>query len=899
MKQGPNLKFKLFTLLFLFTAWAAHAQSFTITGTVRGTDSIAITAATVTLKNASGIITVTTNSKGKFTFDGLGKGPYALGINIARYEPYTDSPILTGKNINLGTIQLKAVTHELQEVSIIEKVLAMVQKDDTLEFNSAAFKLSQDADATDLVKKLPSLTVYGNRITAQGEEVSKILIDGKPFFSNDPYATLKLLPAGIIAKVQVYNEKSEQEQFTGFSEGQTSKTINIVTKPNKRNGIFGKLYAGTGKDVTATRYGTGADLNRFNDNERITVTGHTDNLNAANFADPNPTANGGTGYTTTTGAAINYTNKTGEKTDWTGNYAFYRSGNQNQKTLAKTFTIPTGEGQLYREQNNSQIQSANHKVNLHIFGKIDSLTSLIISPQFSFQQTEGNTQRTGNTTDSLGALNETINNSNSHVRSYTLGGSLFYGHKFRKKGRTLSVNLNSGSNVNHSAILLKGNNTFFRSPLLSDTLNQLTDQNQSGSNYNGELNYTLPSGKHGQVRAVADVSYMPSKNEKNVYNYADGVYSLRDTLLSNALTNTAWNNKAGLSYWVHLKKYDFSVGANYQLVTLYGVNGAAASGYSARNFRNLLPTASYKYRFSRSSNIQVNYSTYTRVPTVTQLQNVVSNADPLHLVAGNPLLTQPYTHNLLVRYNFTGKAGKKSLNWLFGSYYTVNPISTNVIVAGKDTFLQQHILLPKGSQLTIPVNTLPSLQLTSNAGYSLPLTKIKCALSINISGDNNSTPAVINNIVNYQHRTNGSLSIAINSNISEKIDFSFTTAASVIASTNTLNRQANSTYYNQSGTGMLNLVLAHNILLNTNLSYQINYGLTAGYNQNYLVWNMSVGKKLFKKQQGDIRLTAIDLLNKNTNMQHIVTETYVQDSRSNILQRYVLLTFSYRIRDFN
>ncbi len=901
MKIAATQKLAISTAIFILVTCCTRAQTYMVNGTVKSMDSIAVASAAISIQKYKGAGSAITDSNGFFKVAGLVPGKYVVTVNKPGFTSHIDSVTLVDKNLDLGLIILTPFTHELKEVSVVEKILAMVQKDDTLEFNSGAYKINPDADAADLIKKLPSLAVRNNRITAQGEDVVKILIDGKPFFGNDPYNTLRLLPAGIIAKVQVYNEKSEQEQFTGFSEGQTSKTINIVTKPGKRNGVFGKLYAGTGGDENTTRYGTGADINHFNGDTRITATAHSDNLNATNFTDPNPTASGGSGYTTNTAAAINHTDKWGKKTDWNGSYAFDDASNSNQKTLIKNYTIPSSYGQVYRENNTNYARTFTHRVNMGIYTKIDSLNTLNILPQLSFQNSNGNTQRAGNTTDSLGALNAATNRSVNHNSSHTINGNLLYGHRFRIKGRSISLNLNANDNATQSTTLLQGSNTYFRSPLLSDTVNQQTIQNQVGSNYSGNITYTNPAGKEGQLKATVDINFMPSKNERNTYNYADATtsYSVKDTLLSNTLTNTTWNSKAGFSYRRHVAKHEISLGLHYQLASLQGNTPTVAGQQFERNYQNILPVTAYKYKFSRNSNIQINYSTYTRAPSVTQLQNVVINADPLHLSTGNPDLVQPYTHNLIMRYNYTSKNAQNSVNCSVGGYYTTNTISTNVIIADKDTLLMQRILLPKGSQLSIPVNTSPSTLLNSNAGYSMPLAKLKCLVNFTLNADYSRIPAIINNVVNYQNRTNGAFSIAINSNISENIDFTVTSNTAVVASNNSLHNQTNATYFNQGGTGTVNLILPHGIVFNTGITYQANYGLSAGYNQNFVVWNLSAGKKLFKKQQGDIRISAFDLLNNNNSIQHTVTETYVQDSRNNILQRYILLTFSYKLRDFH
>ena len=221
---------KLIPVLLLFLCHHAYAQSFSVTGTLTDERNKPIRPAEIKIKQKDAeSSTATTNWS--FTFKSLKPGIYNISITAAGFEDYTNNFRISDANVNLGRIILLPANHILDEVSIVEKVLAMVQKDDTLEFNSGAYKVNPDADAAELISKMPTIQINDKQITAQGENVVKVLVDGKPFFGNDPYASLKNLPADIIDKVQVYNEKSDQEQFTGFSEGNTSKTVNIITKP--------------------------------------------------------------------------------------------------------------------------------------------------------------------------------------------------------------------------------------------------------------------------------------------------------------------------------------------------------------------------------------------------------------------------------------------------------------------------------------------------------------------------------------------------------------------------------------------------------------------------------------------------------------------------------------------
>jgi len=899
--------------LFLFFPFFSFSQ--TITGKVVDEDSLPIAAAKIVLANPKDTIISKTNKQGNFSITATDTGLYYLTVSAHGYDEYKDSVTMSkapeqgpdsssGGVWGLGVIRLLLESHPLDEVKVVEKVLAMVQKDDTLEFNSRAFKVNPDADAADLVRKMPSIEINGQVITAQGENVVKILVDGKPFFGADPYASLKNLPADMIDKVQVYNEKSDQERFTGFSEGATSKTINLITKPDKRNGLFGKLYGGYGSDNSDDgKYGAGTTLNQFGGDQRITLTGQSNNINIQNFTSDNSNAaagGGGAGIVKTNAGGINYNDKWGTKTDVSGSYFFSETNSSMEGQLRRTYLLSVDSGQVFNQSSPSANQGYSHRFNMRLNYAADTMNSILWQPTFSLNKNNSNSQQAGNTVEALTPINNTTSSNQSNNTGLSFTNNILLRHKFHKRGRTFSMNLNAGNNGNDGTTIHTAQNIYYTSPSLSDTLNQQTLQKQNTWNLTGNATYTEPTANNGLLKLEYNISYLPASAQRNTddYSYTANNYSLPNDQYSNVFYSRNIAHRAGASYQVNMKKVTFSAGLNYQLTQLYNNQSLPVSYRLSQNFQNWLPTATLHYKCSKTQNLQATYNTNTQAPSVGQLQNVINNIDPLHLYTGNPALKQPYRHNLTLRYNATSNNAKNSFSASLTGAVTQHAIATNSIIATHDTTITQNIILATGSQLTMPVNINGNRSLSGNISYGMPLSSIKCHLNLSLNAGMNQSPSIINNVVNEQENKNAGLGASIGSNISENVDFLLSSNVNVVSNENSINRQLNTTYINGTSKASINLILWKGIVVNTAINYQSNSGLSAGYNQDYLLWNLSVGKKLFKKRQGDIRLSFFDLLNENNNIQHTITDTYIQDSRSNIQQRYFLLVFTWKINHF-
>jgi len=924
-----------FTLVLLILILpSAYGQGVTVSGILKDNTNQAIIGATVSVK-AAGTDSIVSGSVtdigGNFQLTDILPGAYKLEATSLGYESYNKNITVGNDAFNAGIIQLKESQTTLKEVTVEAKTPPVQQKDDTTQYNAASYKVNPDATAEDLIRKMPGMDLSSGSPQAQGEQVAKVLVDGKPFFGDDATSSLRNLPAEVIDKIQVYDEKSDQAQFTGFDDGNTSKTINIITKPGRRQGVFGKVYGGYGTDE---RYNAGGNINYFEGNRRLSLIGQTNNINIQNFASQdlvgisgssggrgggsrgggNPGGGGPGGgrgdasnnfqvnqqggISKTNAIGLNYSDKWGEKVDVTASYFFNNSNNVTDQETHKNYVLPLQAGQSYSDTSRAITNNYNHRFNLRLNYNIDSSNSLLFVPSISFQNNSGTSYMNGTTLlNGTDVLNGTNNRSNSDKNALNATGMLLYRHKFKKKGRTFSLWANGGYNTND------GDGTFYASNYFGDsvvTTDQVYDSKKNGWNINSNINYTEPLSQKSFLQIQYGLNYQQSESDKKTYKYvpADGSYSQLDSAYSNQFTTDYITNKGGISYRFADSSFNFNVGLNYQYADLSNQRVLPVDYDLKRNFNNILPSAMFMYRFSPKKNLRLFYRTSTDAPTVDQLQDVINNTNPLQLSSGNPNLVQAYQHRLNIRYSASNTQNASTFFAMLSGQYTQDYIANSTIIAEDKMELKDGVILGQGGQYTLPVNMNGYANIRSFATYGFPVSPLKSNLNINASAGYTRTPGMINNEKNYAGNTNLGLGIVLSSNISEKLDFTLSSNSNINYVRNTLNASSNNQYFNQNSKLLLNYIFWKGIVFNTELNHQFYSGLSAGYNQNFLLWNMSVAKKLFRNQQGEIRLSVYDLLKQNNSIQRTISEIYSQDVRTNVLQRYFMLTFTYNLRFF-
>lgn len=941
-----TIKKILLTGILILCTLIINAQPYTLSGNIIDDADksalIGVSASLTPISDTGNKIGNVTDVDGNFHISNVPAGTYNFTASYIGYKKY-ERRITLGSDLNLGTIKLEVLPTQLKNVVVEDKQIRAQQLGDTTQFNANAYKVNPDASAEDLVAKMPGITSDNNGVKVNGEDVKQVLVDGKPFFGDDPAATLKNLPAEVIDKIQVFDKLSDQAQFTGFDDGNSSKAINIITKRGKNNGQFGKVYAGYG---TNERFTAGGNINFFKGDRRISLIGMSNNINQQNFSTEDilgvvgnsggQNRGGGrrgggggrnssrgsfggggdagnflvgqqAGITNTNSIGLNYSDAWGKKIKVSGSYFFNATDNNNNTQLTRNYFTTSDTTLVYSENSGTESKNYNHRANFRLEYNIDSSNSLILSPRLSVQTNDYTTNLLAN--DTIGSnsdafasmpISSTGNSSIADNTGYTFSNDLLFRHKFDKRGRTLSLDFGTQLNEKKGTGELHSLNSY-TDPALADSLNQQYTLYNNGYTLSGSINYTEPIGK----KSMLMINYSPSYNknradkETDSLNAATGIYDLHSDSLSNKYDNTYITQSGGINYRLRGEKLSVMAGLNLQYATLQGEQTYPYSYSLDKNFTSLLPRAMFNYRFSKEKNLRIFYRTSTNPPSVSQLQNVVDISNPLLLKTGNPDLKQDYTHTLIFRYGGTNsKTARNFFAFLYGSYVN-DYIGNATYIPSGDTAHVNGIVIPAGSQLTLPVNLNGYYTARTFFTLGLPVDIVKSNLNLNAGLTYNHTPALINNETNYSNNYAVNGGVVLGSNISEKIDFTLSYNGNYNLVKNTLQTQSDNTYYSHTAAFKINWMPYKGLVLNTDITHNYYSGLTnSTYNQSFFLWNAYAGYKFLKNRALEARISAFDILNQNKNIARTTTETYIEDSRTQVLTEYFMFSLTYTLRNF-
>lgn len=884
-------------LLLLLLTLRGYGQGYVIKGMVRtaSSDSVGVQVRVMGAKDYKQTIDI---GSSRYVLQVPDTGRYVLEFWAEGYGAGMVHVWVRDSVTTADSVVLVGMSRLLQEVTIRSQGPLAVQKEDTTEYSSSGLKVHADADAADLIKKLPSVEVNGKEVRAQGERVVKVLVDGKPFFGDDAIATLKNLPAEVINKIQVYNERSEQDRFAGAREAAMPKVMNIVTHEHKRNGVFGTHSSGVGvASNDAPVYNTATTANVFRGDRRVTLTGQYNNVNNRSFGEGELSAGGGgSGINKTLAGGVNYTDKWGKKTDASLSYHRSNSDMEVERSTYRQYILPGMANQVYEERSPSNSVGNNNRMNVRVSTKVDSNNTIVVQGNASVTGGNSLVERVGYTYNDAGPINNTRNGNRGERMGVQGGGHVLYMHRFGKVGRTASVNAGGNLNNMESNTHQYASNSYYSGGSSGDTLNQVVRNNQQNGGLNGNVVYTEPVSKTASVKVQYNVQWTPAVTERQTMDQTT-TPPLIDSVLSGRTDNVNMTQRGGAGVQLKLKGVEVYASANYQMASLEQRQTGNVVLQTRRSFENVLPTVNADIKLQDKRHLSINYQTATNMPSVSQLQEVASNSDPLHISIGNAALKQSMSHTGALRYSAQPNGGKRSLAVSVTGNVVANQISSASYIAMQDTVIAQ-LARPAGTQLTVPINVNGGRSVSMNMSYSVPLPQIKCRLNMNVNAAINRQPAVVNGVLNYQQNRNGGVGLYINSALSERVDFSVSSMTMASSNYNPSSARGVMSNVQQSISASVQATLRYGIVVKTVANWQGNYGLSAAYNRSFALWNVSVGKKVLKKKQGEVNVSVYDVLNKNNNINRNITESYIDDVRTNMLQRYVMVSFVYRLSRF-
>jgi hypothetical protein len=938
------LKFILFLCVLFFTE-IVQAQKLSISGVIQDENSELFPGVQIDLLNDQNkaIQSERSNLKGEFTFYLNRQGQYSLTIQFLGYENDTINLLLKDSSIILKPIKLKITSKNLSEVVVKEKKPIGAVINDTLQFNASSFKVMKDATADELIEKMPSVTKDQGSIKSQGEEVKQVLVDGKPFFGTDPNLSLKNLPAELIDKIQIFDQLSEQSQFTGINDGNTVKTINIVTKSGLNNGQFGKLYSGFGlpdqNDNDEFRYQLGGNFNYFNGDRKISLIGMSNNINIQNFSiddilgamgsNNNQRGRGNFGgpprmgndsrrdsrnnssgpgdflvpqtggITTTHALGINYTDKLGSKLDINFSYFYNQTRNKTINELSRQYFQADTTNQNYFESNTSTSNNLNHRINGRLEYKIDSSNSIILRPRITFQTNTSKGNSHSLTILNGESINETTNENQFDSDGYNFSNSLLYRHKFRKPGRTISLDINANyapkddQSFQLSFTQYKENNQ-----LINDTLNQRRTNDYNKWGFNSNIEYTEPINPLHSLSL--NYRYNIGSDKPNLETY-DVTFNQTepDTLntdLSNRFDSKNSSHQIGVGYQFNKEQqWYISVRSSWQYSHLENQETFPGHLNLQKNFYNILPSLYLRYNISKSKNLNISYRSNTQIPTSTQLQYVLNNSNPVQLSIGNPDLRQSVSHNF--NFRFSSNNSDASMFYLMlGGSYTTDYITNHLYIQNRNLPIFNEFKIAPGSQLTIPENTSSSTQLRSFLSYTIPISLIKCNLTFDGSYVYTESPGLLDTMKFNTYQQFSTFGLSLTSNISQKFDFNiqFRPSYNTYKSADTKDN-----YFILDQRVKFNWQFTNKNIIRIEFNSKINQDLSRQFDQNIYLLNIAIGRKIFKNERGEIAIGVNDIFNENESIQRLVSEYYLEDSKNNTIQRFFMVSFTYNIRNYN
>ncbi|MBP1640402.1 MAG: TonB-dependent receptor [Bacteroidetes bacterium] len=922
---------KLIQLLIgicLLSAITASAQK--ITGKiVDGNTKQTIPNAGIALYGSTGSLITSTISTSTGTFDLHYKlsGVFRLRVSFVGYQNYEKNISLDGQNISLGTLILKETTQNMTEVVVKATIPLATQRGDTTVMNASAYKTNPDATVQDLVQKMPGIVMQDGKLQAHGEEVKQVLVDGKEFFKDDITAALKNLPASIVNEIQVYDSQSEQTRFTGFDDGNRLKTINVVTKTGVTRSQFGRLFAGAGND---NLYSAGGNLSLFRNDRRITIIGQSNNTNERNFAMGNIFSGGGNtngppgaqigstgggtsgnsdgvsnysvdtqnGINKTNSIGFNYSDQLSKKITLDGNYFFSSVNNASEQSSLYEYTVQ--KGQSYLENKSTTAHVINHRFNFRLDYAIDDNNSLFIRPNISFQQSDGTNMTLAHTDSATNRLNAFSSSTAPSLKGANISGQILYRHKFDRKGRTLSLDINSTTQNKNGHNYLNSITTSFSSNS-SDTIREYSNLHSNAYSFSANASYTEPINRRSMVMLNYMYGYQQSKSNQKAFNYNDSshLYDSPDSSLTSIYKSIYQTNSGGMSYVYHTRKMNLNANVNYQHANLTGENELSnAFSIPSKVYDNVLPSMMLRYSFSSSAQLQVDYRTSASAPSITQLQEVLDKTNPTQLSIGNSHLAQTYQHSLNIRLVAPNSSTSSVLMAFLSGSLSNNYIASNTLIAQSDTLLTKYNqTLAKGGQVSTYQNLSGYYNLNGMIGYGFPFTAIKTNIHLMMNANASRTPSIINNQKNYSNQFSWGGNLVLSSNISQNVDFTINSRANFSSVNNSLPGQTDSHYWNINSGANLTWIALNHIVCQTNYSFT-GYFQQGSKNEITNMLNCSLGVKFLKKNAGDLRLSCNDLLNQNSNFNRSTTTLYTLTHQSNVLGRYYMLTFTYTLGNF-
>ncbi len=846
-----------------------------------------------------------TDSKGAVVLDGLRIGRVTVAIEYIGYKRKAFSQDIKRGENDLGEILLQEDVNMLNAVVVTDVANPIVVKKDTIEYNASSYKVNDTDMLEELLKKLPGIEIDSDgKITHNGKQINKVMIDGKTFFLDDPQLATKNLPAKIVNKVRVVERKSDQARFTGIDDGNEETVLDLNIRPGMMNGWFGNVMGGYG---TQERFQFAGMIGRFTDKSSVSVIANGNNTNNRGFTDLAASMMGGmrmgggrgmfgfsgNGITTSWMGGVNANTQVLDgKMKLSGNYMY--TGSEKEVTEKKSKqTMLTENDVLYNnEYGEDNTRTDGHRVGGEIDYSISDNTSILFRPRINI----------GNGTFNSHNMFSTLNNTDSTNRGYSrswgdndsrsINGDLLFRQKLGKPGRTLSLNLTYGYSDNEITGYNYSNTYYFKNDSLA-IIDQKYDQRDKSNSVGGRFSYTEPLGKNFFIEAAYRYNYKQTNSDKDTWNKdTQGNYNQLDSAYSSHYENIFITQQAELNFMKQADKYNLTIGAGMQPSTTKSMGRGKDTTYSVIN---IAPSARFDYRFSDSKFLRMRYRGRTSQPSVSQLLPIPDNSNPLQITVGNDNLNPEFTHSLSAEYRTNNR---ETFSWF--------SVSANASYTS-DKIVNKKYYTPEGVQVTTYENTsLPVYSASGHIIYNSKIAKSNFSVSsFTMVRFGNGISYVLDreasNTKNYVENITRTFSVTENLRFTYRNDFIEVIAGGRAGYQNawyTVSSMDKVSTWTNSVTGSVNANIPGGFNITSDIEHTFYYGFDQGYGKPVTVWNAELSKTLFKSA-ATIKVKIYDILRQARNTYRTTSENYVQDVENNTLGQYVMFSLVFRFGKFS
>ena len=819
--------------------------------------------------------------------------------------------IASGKDF--GILTLKAVIKNLDEVVIKNEAPPIRIKKDTLEFNASSFKVRPDANVETLLKQLPGVEIDSDgKITVNGKEVNQILVNGKPFFDKDGKVALQNLPSDIIKKVQVTDTKTKKEEKTGAASSSNNASINLTIDENKNKGLFGKVMAGYG---SSGRYESSALVNYFKNKRKISVLASSNNINSigfsmdevfdnmnggrsrsmSTFSDGSFSINGrryggGSGITRSNMVGLNYSDEWTKNTEASASY-FYSDANTKNENRTNLITfLPTGNFTTNSNSNYSENRYAHNMSSVFEY-KLDSLSSIVIEPNFTKSNTKNSNMASQSSFDATNAmLNSSTSDTTNDNDASTFSNTLSFTRSFKKKSNYLSLVFENENGTTTNTNYTKSNTFFYQGGLPDDIRNQYNKSKNTLANYRAEFEYTQPITDSLLVKLGLEYKLNQNNNSRDSYDFDanNQSYSILNNVLTNAYNSLerTFTPNTSINLTKKTFSFNFTMGTN---IIRYNNDADYLNLNTSMNKTYLSPNvhAYGKYNFSKTKNIWLSYNYDYDLPNAKQLIPIEDLSSPLNTFIGNPNLELNKYHNFYFSYRDFDYATRSGYGTYMGGNFYDNQIVSS-------------ISYDENRKQTTTYDNVSGTY-TSWAGIYWNKSIKKEAHKFRIE------TRLGNNFGLSKGYTDGELFSARSYTFSPRINFSYDYGEllTVNPSYNYTYSKTNYSNYTIGGansfTHKFNLQLTNywpkKWVFGNDFGYTYNSNIADGFKKDFFLWNTSLSYSFFEKKFM-AKVKVYDLLNQNQSTTRTITPTSIREEENTVLKRYIIFSLTYKLEKF-